>query len=58
MRQLKILFQITKRSPSLEKYFQEIDKVQLITVDEEVNLTRRIREGDLLPSSTIEVIMV
>jgi RNA polymerase primary sigma factor len=46
MRQLKILFQITKRSPSLEKYFQEIDKVQLITVDEEVNLTRRIREGD------------
>ncbi len=27
-------------------YFQEIDKVQLITADEEVILTQRIREGD------------
>lgn len=46
MKQLKILHQITKRTPSLEKYFQEIDKVQLITADEEVILTKRIREGD------------
>lgn len=46
MKQLKILFQITKRTPSLEKYFQEIDKVQLITAEEEVELTKRIREGD------------
>lgn len=46
MKQLKILSQITKRTPSLEKYFQEIDKVQLITADEEVILTKKIREGD------------
>ena len=48
MRQLKIVYQITKRSPSLEKYFQEIDKVQLISAEEEVNLTKRIREGDTI----------
>lgn len=46
MKQLKILSQITKRTPALEKYFQEIDKVQLITADEEVKLTQRIRKGD------------
>ena len=46
MKQLKILIQITRRTQSLEKYFQEIDKVQLITAEEEVILTRKIREGD------------
>lgn len=46
MKQLKILVQITRRTQSLEKYFQEIDKVQLITAEEEVILTRKIREGD------------
>lgn len=46
MKQLKILVQITKRTQSLERYFQEIDKVDLISVDEEVLLTQRIREGD------------
>ena len=46
MKQLKILHQITKRTPSLETYFQEIGKVQLISVDEEVILTKKIREGD------------
>jgi len=46
MKQLKILVQITKRTESLEKYFQEIDKVQLISADEEVLLTQRIRQGD------------
>ena len=46
MKQLKILPQITKRTQSLEKYFQEIDKVQLITAEEEIILTRKIREGD------------
>ncbi len=48
MKQLKILSQITKRTPTLEKYFQEIDKVQLITADEEVKLTQQIRMGDQL----------
>ncbi len=47
MRQLKIIKQITNReSQSLDKYLQEIGKVDLLTPDEEVNLARRIREGD------------
>ncbi|PZR38507.1 MAG: RNA polymerase subunit sigma [Azospira oryzae] len=47
MRQLKISKQITNReSQSLEKYFQEIGKVSLITSEEEVQLAKRIREGD------------
>ncbi|SDL25043.1 sigma-70 family RNA polymerase sigma factor [Kriegella aquimaris] len=47
MRQLKITKQITNRdTKSLEKYFQEISKIDMITADEEVELTKRIREGD------------
>lgn len=47
MRQLKISKQITNReSQSLDKYLQEIGKVDLLTADEEVVLARRIREGD------------
>lgn len=47
MRQLKITKSITNReSQSLEKYLQEIGKVDLITPEEEVELARRIREGD------------
>jgi RNA polymerase primary sigma factor len=46
MRQLKITKQITTRdSKSLEKYFQEISKIDLITADEEVELAVKIREG-------------
>jgi len=47
MRQLKISKQITNReSQSLDKYLQEIGKVELLTPDEEVELARRIRQGD------------
>jgi len=47
MRQLKITKQITNRdTKSLEKYFQEVSKIDLITAEEEVELARRIREGD------------
>jgi RNA polymerase primary sigma factor len=47
MRQLKIQKQITNReSQSLDKYLQEIGKVPLISVDEEADLARRIRQGD------------
>jgi RNA polymerase primary sigma factor len=47
MRQLKIFKQITNReNQSLEKYFQEIGKISLITAQEEVDLTKRIKEGD------------
>lgn len=47
MRQLKISKQITNReSQSLDKYLQEIGKVDLITADEEVQLAKRIQAGD------------
>ena len=47
MRQLKITKQVTNReTASLDKYLQEIGKVDLITAEEEVELAQRIREGD------------
>ena len=47
MRQLKISKSITNReSQSLEKYLQEIGKVELITPEEEVKLAIRIKQGD------------
>ncbi|MBU3677330.1 MAG: sigma-70 family RNA polymerase sigma factor [Chitinophagaceae bacterium] len=47
MRQLKITKSITNReSQSLEKYLQEIGKVDLITPEEEVSLAIKIKQGD------------
>lgn len=47
MRQLKITKSITNReSPSLEKYLQEIGKVELIQPEEEVKLAMRIKRDD------------
>ncbi len=47
MRQLKITKQVTNReTASLDKYLQEIGKVELITADEEVDLAQKIRAGD------------
>lgn len=47
MRQLKISKQITNReNQSLDKYLQEIGKVDMISADVEAELARRIREGD------------
>ncbi|MDE3249739.1 MAG: RNA polymerase sigma factor RpoD/SigA [Bacteroidota bacterium] len=47
MRQLKITKSITNReSQSLEKYLQEIGKVELISPEEEVRLARLIKQGD------------
>ncbi len=47
MRQLKITKSITNReSRSLDKYLQEIGKEELITAEEEVELARRIKQGD------------
>ncbi|NMM50450.1 sigma-70 family RNA polymerase sigma factor [Marinigracilibium pacificum] len=49
MRQLKISKQITNReSQSLDKYLQEIGKVDLLTPEEEVELAVRIKQGDQL----------
>ena len=47
MRQLKITKQVTNReTASLDKYLQEIGKVDLITAEEEVELAQRIKKGD------------
>lgn len=48
MRQLIITKQITNRQDeSVNRYFQDINKYDLLTADEEVDLTVRIREGDM-----------
>ncbi|GGK55153.1 MULTISPECIES: sigma-70 family RNA polymerase sigma factor [Flavobacteriaceae] len=47
MRQLKITIQPTTREEtSLEKYFQEISKVDMISAEKEVELAKRIKSGD------------
>ncbi len=49
MRQLKITKQVTNReTASLDKYLQEIGRVDLITAEEEVNLAQKIKQGDKL----------
>ncbi len=47
MRQLKISKQITNRENySLDKYLQEIGRVSLITAEEEIELSKKIKKGD------------
>ena len=46
MRQLKISKSITTRNETLDKYLQEISREPMITVNEEVELAQRIRQGD------------
>ncbi len=46
MRQLKIAPGITSRELTLNKYLQDISRIPLISVDEEVELAQRIKEGD------------
>lgn len=47
MRQLKITKQVTNRdTPSLDKYLQEIGRVELISPEDEVFLARKIKAGD------------
>lgn len=47
MRQLKITASITSReNDSLEKYLSEIARIELITPEEEVELAKKIKQGD------------
>ena len=47
MRQLKTTQSITSReTASLEKYFQEIGKVSMLSPEEEADLARLIKQGD------------
>ena len=49
MRQLKITKSITNReSASLDKYLQEIGKVDLITAEEEIELAQKVKQGDII----------
>ena len=49
MRQLRIGRSITLReSPSLERYLQEISKVEMVTAEQEAELAMLIRKGDQL----------
>ncbi len=48
MRQLKITQSITNReSTALEKYLQDISREDLVSLDEEVELAQKIRQGDV-----------
>ena len=48
MRQFKIIKQVTNREDlSIDKYLDEIAKINLITAEEEVDLAVRIHKGDL-----------
>ncbi len=47
MRQLKITNKITNReSIALDKYLNDIGKIELLSADEEADLARRIKQGD------------
>lgn len=47
MRQLKIAQSITNRdTDSIDKYLTDIGRIDLLTIEEELSLARRIRKGD------------
>jgi len=54
MRQLRIIKQITNReASSLDKYLQEIGKIRLLSIDEEIFLSQQIKTGNHLALDTL-----
>src|SRR5574344_2537987 len=54
MRQLNITKQVTNReTASLDKYLHDIGKVELISAEEEVDLARKIKDGDQAALETL-----
>ncbi len=54
MRQLKISKQVTNRDTlSLDKYLHEIGKVELVSAEKEVELAKRIKNGDRVALETL-----
>ncbi len=53
MRQLKIGNSITVREPILDTYLQEISKIDMVTIDEEAELARKIKQGDQNAMATL-----
>lgn len=54
MKSTKITVSITKRdSASLDKYFNDISKIKLLSVEQEVLLCRKIRQGDQLATNKL-----
>lgn len=45
-RQIKILPSITQRTPNLERYLSEVSKQEMVSANEEVDLARKIKQGD------------
>jgi RNA polymerase primary sigma factor len=46
MRGITITASITAREPILDKYFREIDKLELVSAEEEIQLSELIKDGD------------
>ena len=56
MKQIKITNQITNRdSDSVKNYLSEISKIELLTEEEEINLSVKIKEGDELAKEKLIV---
>jgi len=53
MRALKIEVSLTRKSAVLDKYLNELSKIELLTVEQEVDLCARIQSGDQLALNTL-----
>jgi RNA polymerase primary sigma factor len=54
MKSTKITVSITKRdSPSIDKYFNDINKFKLLTIEQEVLICEKIKEGDQMATNKL-----